>query len=247
MSENGPLHHREIEQRGLVDLYLAGRLDAADEERFEEHYLSCADCLQQLELSQAFRDGLRHAAAEDGLRAATAQRLGLAVRLARAVRSPRVGGLLAAACVVLAVALGLTLARLGSLGSRNADLATQLADARAPQANTPLLALSPERGGATQAPTARFTRPSEAGWIVLSLELHDTTYPAYRAILLGPDGTPLWHGDDLHPDTRGALNLSLYSGALADGDYLVKVDGRTADDTWTPVSRFAFRMQPAAR
>jgi hypothetical protein len=240
------MDHREIEERGLVELYLAGRLDAADEERFEEHYLSCAECLEQLELSQAFRDGLRHAAAEDALRAATAQRLGLAARFARAVRSPRAGALLAAAAVVLAVALGLTLARLGSLGERNADLASQLADARAPQANTPLLALSPERGGAGtgEAPAARLTRPAEPGWVVLSLELGDATRPAYRATLTGPDDVPVWHGDDLHPDGRDALTVSLYTGALADGDHEVRVDGRNADGTWTAVSRFAFRVQP---
>jgi len=236
------MEHREIEERQIVERYLAGRLGGEEEERFEEHYLSCSECLDQLELSQAFRDGIRHAATEDALKTEAAGRLGWAAWLARAARSPRTGGLLAAALIVLVVSLGLTLARLGALRERTSELAGRLAEAHAPQANTLVLPLSPERGAAGEPPSARLRLPAEPGWVVLALELDDAAYPSYRVSLTRADGESLWSGEGLTPAPRDVLTVSLHSSSLDAGDHEVRVEGRAADGALVQVGHFAFRV-----
>jgi len=247
MSEASVMEHREIEERQIVERYLAGRLTAAEEERFEEHYLSCSECLDQLELSQAFRDGLRRAAAEDALKSAAAGRLGVVAWLVRAARSPRTGLLLTAALIVAVLSLGLTLARLGALSERSSELAGRLAEARAPQPNTLVLPLSPERGAPGESPSARLSLPAKPGWIVLALELVDATYPSYRVTLTRPDGETLWTGEGLTPNHRDALTVSLHSSFLAAGDHELRVEGRDPQGNVTLVGRFAFRVLPARR
>jgi hypothetical protein len=240
------MDHPEIEERQVVERYLAGSLGAAEEERFEEHYLSCPQCLEQLELSQAWRDGLRHAAAEDALRSTAAGRLGLAAWLARAARTPRGVRLLAAALVVLTLSLGTTLVGLGVLSQRNSALAGRLAAARAPQPNPLILPLSPERGGADEPPAARLTLPQRPGWIVLSLELERPAYASYRVTLNSPGGETRWRGDGLTPDSRDSLTVALHSTDLSAGDHELRVAGQTADGTTAAVGRFAFRVVPGS-
>ncbi len=49
---------KRIEHEEVVEKYLAGRLDRAEREEFEAHYLSCAKCQEELELVRAIQEKL---------------------------------------------------------------------------------------------------------------------------------------------------------------------------------------------
>jgi hypothetical protein len=102
------MDHDYINEHGVVALYVAGRLSPEERAGFEEHFVDCRQCLEQIELTGELRDGLRQVAKEDAARAGVAQ-LGGAPQVAPALwagpgsRSQR--GLLAYAMVVV-VGLG---------------------------------------------------------------------------------------------------------------------------------------------
>ena len=106
----------------------------------------------------------------------------------------------------------------------------QLAEARRPQSNVPILFLNPERGA--EEPTHRLRLPGSSGWIVLALEIDPPHRPSYRAILRDAKGKEIWRGEGLELNEMETLSLSLPSSLLAPGDYTVEVDGR----------RFTFRI-----
>lgn len=115
-----------------------------------------------------------------------------------------------------------------------ARAAGQLADARRPQGNVPILFLNPERGA--EEPTHRLRLPRTPGWIVLALEIDPPHQPSYRAVLRDAGGRELWRGEGLRLNEMETLSLSLPTTLLAPGDYTLAVEGR----------RFTFRVLPAA-
>jgi len=109
----------------------------------------------------------------------------------------------------------------------------QLAEARRPQGNTPILFLDTERGASE--PSQHFRLPWTPGWVVLSLTVDSPYHPPYGAVLRNAKGKEIWHWEGLRPTDLG-LTLSLHSTLLAPGDYTVTVDGRS----------FPFRVLPPA-
>src|SRR5215213_9386277 len=70
-------------------------------------------------------------------------------------------------------------------------LAREMAADRQPQANLPVVPLTPVRGGAPGAPGApvrNLKLPEKPGWVALWVEPGDTDYPAYRATLRTEQG-----------------------------------------------------------
>jgi hypothetical protein len=95
------MDHTYIESHGLVERYHQGALPPDEEALFEEHFVDCGECMEQLELARGFRKGLRSVAAEDAARAVAAA--GLFAWLARRGRLAQWGMAFAA----LLVAAGL--------------------------------------------------------------------------------------------------------------------------------------------
>jgi anti-sigma factor RsiW len=52
------MDHKEAKENMLVDRYLAGQLGARERRRFEQHYLGCEACVEELELTERLRGGL---------------------------------------------------------------------------------------------------------------------------------------------------------------------------------------------
>ena len=70
------MDHNYIEQEHIVDRYLMGKLSPSEADSFEEHYVSCKQCLDALEVAEIMQRGMKQVAAED--RAASSRpRLGL--------------------------------------------------------------------------------------------------------------------------------------------------------------------------
>ncbi len=84
------MDHAYIESQGLIERYHRGLLPPEEEAAFEEHFVTCADCMEQLELARGFQKGLKAAVAEDVTQAALA-RAGLFAWLARRSRLAQLG------------------------------------------------------------------------------------------------------------------------------------------------------------
>jgi hypothetical protein len=97
------MDHAYIEENGLVESYHRGLLDPQEEARFEEHFASCPQCVEQLELARGFQRGLKAMAAEDLETAQAAVAIGLFAWLARRGRGAQWG--LALGALLLAAAL----------------------------------------------------------------------------------------------------------------------------------------------
>ncbi|MCP4658045.1 MAG: zf-HC2 domain-containing protein, partial [bacterium] len=132
--------HTEIDRHDVVERYVAGKLSADDEARFEEHYLDCPACTQAIEDAERLHRGLAMVAAQD-----------LVVRrsifTAAVLRTGRGAMLAAALLVVLLLPAGLAWQRAGRLDAELAAARRELADERRPRINTPILTLGPSRVG----------------------------------------------------------------------------------------------------
>ncbi len=272
------MDHEHIENDHLTDRYLQGRLTPGEADRFEEHYLSCQECLDRLDRAERLSRGFKRAAAEDAARLVAVRQAGFFAALARLGRSRQAGLAVAALFMVLLLPGILAWREFGRLSgeldrtrealvretarerekpvpvaptvvedrtaiqraeadrqrleqelererSARAGLEKDLAQARQPQTNTPILSLSPERsaGGGAE-PTHQIRLPATPGWIVLSLELDAPDQDRYRVTLLR-GGQEIWRGDGLEPNEMESLSVSLPTTLLSPGDYVVRVEG----------------------
>lgn len=97
------MDHRWIEEQGVAEEYVLGRLAAAEAETFEDHLLVCLECRERVRWTEEIQGSLRAMAAEDRRR--TASGPGLLAWLAghgRPARMVFAAGLL----LVLALAAG---------------------------------------------------------------------------------------------------------------------------------------------
>ena len=60
------MEHSFIEEHNQIDRYVRGAMPVAERTAFEEHFLDCPDCLQQLEVARSLREAIRMAAAGMG-------------------------------------------------------------------------------------------------------------------------------------------------------------------------------------
>lgn len=211
------MKHPEIDERSVVDLYVAGKLSPEEVESFEEHYLDCPQCIRAIEDARRLQDGLRQMAAEDVVTRRTV--LAAASQILRS----RVGAMLTAAALLVGLLpAGLVWQRTVQLDADLEGARRELAEERRPRINTPILALEPTRTG--EQPLQRISLHAEPEWIVLAVELGDTARPRYGARIEADDGTTLWESEGLEPSYRGTLSISLYSSLLPPGDYLLRLD-----------------------
>src|SRR5262249_41843636 len=53
------MDHRQIEDANIPDLYLMDKLEPELRQSFEEHFVSCHECLDRLQATESLRDSLR--------------------------------------------------------------------------------------------------------------------------------------------------------------------------------------------
>jgi hypothetical protein len=135
------LEHTDVDAGDLIRRYRAGRLASAEAEVFEEHYLHCARCLDQLEADAALERSLRVAAAQDA--AAVARPLAVVAWLARLGRSRQAAAIAAVLLVALALPFTWQQHRLAEM-ARERDAARRAAQAAGP-VGAPAAAASRER------------------------------------------------------------------------------------------------------
>jgi len=122
------MNHPDIDEHQVIDRYVMGTLPPEEAERFEEHYLSCPQCLDQLALAESMQRGFKRAAGQDVARLAATRQLALFAWLARLGRS-RQAAVLAMALLVVVVAVlpgSLALRRLGTVDRELAETSRAL-------------------------------------------------------------------------------------------------------------------------
>jgi len=114
------------------------------------------------------------------------------------------------------------------------------------QSETQVFALSVVRGGAPDPsqPVNRITLPPQSKPIILRLELEpDPDLHSYRVAISTTDGRSIWTKDGLKPNSKNALALSFNSSLFKPGDYLLTLEGITAQKRHLPVATYTFRAQ----
>src|SRR5215213_7491680 len=114
------MDHTDIEEQQIAERYVMGTLPAAEAERFEEHYLSCPECLDRLDLAESIERGFKRAAGQDAARLAAARQFALVAWLARLGRSRQMAVLAMALFVLAVLPAGLALRE---IGQRDRELA----------------------------------------------------------------------------------------------------------------------------
>ncbi|MFY9826023.1 MAG: zf-HC2 domain-containing protein [Thermoanaerobaculia bacterium] len=272
------MDHAQIAEADVIDRYLQGKLDPAEATSFEQHYLSCPECLDRLELAERMHGAFKRAASEDAARHVAVRQLAVVAWLARLGRSRQAAVLAMTLVACLAIPGILSFQRVGELdrelsatrkalesekgksagsASLQHELASErqarekataeLAEARQPQGNVPILYFNAERDATAGQPPSHLLHLSpQSRWIVLSLEIDPPHQSSYRVALRGARGQEIWSAGGLQLDAHDSLNLSLPASLLAPGDYHLVVEGQSPGRKPLPAGRFTFRVLPPA-
>jgi Putative zinc-finger len=121
-------------------------------------------------------------------------------------------------------------------------LAREMAADRQPQANLPVVSLTPVRGGPADGPVRTLELPEKPGWVALWVEPGDTGFPSYRATLRKAEGAAVFQASRLALNDLGALLVTVHSTSLRPGRYQLDLDGLPAAGAPVPVGRFPLRI-----
>jgi hypothetical protein len=230
------MEHSFIEQTDVIDRYVRGTMPPAERFEFEEHFLDCQECLEQLEIARSLREGIKVCAAQPSGAAAIRPR-------ASSWFSWRPAAVGAMAILLFSAIPSVVLYRsLNGALERETSKANQLANASLlPPA---VYTLSPTRG----AQAARVIGiPELPRWILLALEMDTSQYHDYRAVLQDGTGQAVWTSDALKADSPDAIGVALPSRILHPGDFVLVVEGRRADGRYDSVTSFPLRAAGLGR
>jgi hypothetical protein len=252
--------HQYIEEHNIVSLYSMGKLPTHDRRRFEEHFMDCTRCLDQIDLVDELRRGLKQVAAEDateaGARASRPAWLAL-LRGWKWVATAAAASVLVTLPVLLSqigrLRNQLESTKLASLGLErrlelqqhaNVALQQQLQERQMP-AGTAVFLMSTMRGAdSSSEPENRITFSSSVPWVTLSIERdHEAEYRDYRATLSDAKGRTVWQQEHLAPAPPAAMGIILPSNLFHTGDYELKLEGVTRDARYFPAAHFRIRAR----
>lgn len=216
----GPLDHDVVTERGLIERYHLGTLSAEEEERFEAHYLDCAQCQEELEAQRSFVRGMKTVAAEDAARSAVG--LGLLAWLVR--RGAGVAWALAALAVVVGALASAHLWRQNErLETRVAELSTGYGPTGpagdglgVPLAGVPVTLLGVLRGEDGAPPVI------DPGGGPYSLAVDagaDPRFASYAVTLVDAAGEVRYERHGLLPNDLEVIQLTLPADFLPPGEY----------------------------
>ena len=264
------MDHSYIADHGLVELYHQGLLPPDEEARFEEHFVACPECTEQLELARGFQRGLKSMVAEDAARTALVQ-AGLFAWLARRGRLAQWGLALAALLVVFVLgvlpvlwlreestSLRQTAAALRERRDREtADLQQRLAESDAKRrelesklaqakpagispGNLAVVLLTAVRGPGEPPATIDLSRTGP----VLALAVDPgaaSHFASYRATLTRA-GATVFRQDGLQPNALETLMITFPASFFTPGEYRLRVEGIQADGTASEIGGYPFRV-----
>ena len=264
------MDHQAIDTGNVAERYVTGRLEPEEAADFEEHYLDCPSCCARVEAAERLQRGLRRLAEEAAVRAPGGSPWSRSPRLALAAAALIAVALIPAWMEIQRLRSDLdatreSLARTktekgstdrleGELQRTRRDLAAEvekrealaqeMAADRQPQANLPVVPLTPVRGGLGEGPVRTLELPEKPGWVAFWVEPGDDSFPAYRATLRKAQGAVVFQASGLALNDLGALLVTVHSTSLAPGSYRLDLDGLPATGAPVPVGRFQLRIEP---
>jgi len=215
------MEHSFIEKNDLIDRYVRGTMPLAERGEFEEHFLDCAECLEQLDLARSFREGIKVAAAQPTAAARPSRSRWFSWRPAAA---------LAAAVLLVSAIPSVVLYR--SL-EREKHRADELANA--PVLPPAVYTLSQTRG-AQVAHTIKIPVPGR--WILLALEADASEYHDYRAVLRDSAGQTVWTSGSLEAAAPDSVGVALPSQVLRPGEFVLALEGRAGKGEYVSMANF---------
>jgi len=245
------MDHNRIEVEDIIGRYLSGKLPAPDQEAFEEHVLTCAECLQAAEVEEALREGVRLVSEEDpslfeDSRAVSSTSLRLQLRWAAA-------GLLALALPlswlffqnrsllnqVVSQELNAEELRtqLAAANTSREDLYNQIALLGQPQAGIPLHYLITPRSSND----LEIVLQSSPVGMLLVVDLLRPRFSGFRLELTSLEDTQIWISPPVQPSSDQTLQVRIPAGFLAAGSYQLRVLGEDGEEL-TLVQSYPFRL-----
>jgi hypothetical protein len=251
------MDHREIEDRNIPDLYLMNKLSNEARLQFEEHFISCPECLSRLEMTEGLRTALKNE---------------LIARPLTTIHSPgrspfrTYGFALAAAAILISLGLlaalafrtwseeqrqsaelknrlAVATASLEQERNKSAQLNAQIAALGQQQGTVPVFPLVITRGGSdTPGSALNSIAVPQTGWIIFILELPDVPQiETYKAVVRDSKGMVLSDVSGLKSTSRDTLAISIVSSLFVPGDYVISLEGLTAG-RYMPVGRYSFHV-----
>lgn len=198
------MDHSEAASGQAVERYLLGEMAEPEAEAFEQHFFECTLCTEELASGALLVENLRASPArEAGRQGAKAVKAGKG--FGQWWRRP-----LFAAPAFATVVLAFTVAY----------QARELARLNQPQALLAYTLKSASRGEGNRVPL----QPG-ASHIALSLDLPNSTFPAYRCSVYDSSGSVRFSVDTAAPRAGVPLNILVPERILAPGSYTLKVFG----------------------
>ena len=217
----------------VVDRYLQGTLSEGEVAEFEERLTWDQELIDELDLAERFRDGLREATGEDSC-TVTADRAGIGGWLSNLFSVPQYA---AAASFALAVTLtaGVLLNPFGAGRSTDGFQAT-------PTEIVPLVVVR----GAPATPVV-----FSAGTQLVLLVDVTGSHASYRVTIRAdqPGASPFWTQDDMLPTYLESLAVSMPGDLLEAGPYLLTIEGASTPDDgekiYEHIQDISFESAPA--
>lgn len=207
------MERQYIRENQVIERYLQGKLSAADEEAFEEAYMTDPELLGEVQLAERLREGFNSLPAEQ--RAATAAPRSGWLELAGSPRYGIAASLVAAAALVTSGALYFEQQGMSAGGM-------SFASASSPRI-VPLLTVR----GASNPNT--IVAPAADELTVLLVDTGLGSYDSYRAVLTRVGGKEeLLRLDGLTPTYEGMVALGLPGRVLTAGNYELRLEGAKA-------------------
>ena len=225
------MQHSQIEEQNLIDRYVRGTMPAAERAEFEEHFVDCAECQEQIEVAKSLRQAVRESIAESAGGWIAGEPVHERRRPASGWRWVAI-----AACAGLLMALGTSTVLL----LQRERARRELASARLSSELAPVvfgLRLSRD----ATAPRD-ITLPGDSRWMIFLAEIDATRYSRYRASVTGSRGEEIWSQDGIRPNSPDSISVAIPSGALHPGTYTLAVSGAQPDGSLIPVARFPLRL-----
>src|SRR5947209_944026 len=263
------MDHTYIEENGLIERYFQGLLPPEEEARFEEHFVACPECTEQLELARGFQRGVKSMVAEDAARATLVQ-LGLFAWLARRGRLAQWGLALAALLVVFVLgvlpvlwvreeskSLRQTAAALQARRDREtADLQKRLAESDAqrreleaklaqpkpagiPPGNLAVVLLTAVRGPGEPPATIDLSRTGPV--LALAVDPGAASHFATYRVTLTRAGATVFRQAGLQPNALETLMITFPASFFTAGEYRLRVEGMNADGRASEIGGYPFR------
>jgi anti-sigma factor RsiW len=211
------MDHSRIEEHNLIDRYVRGTLPVDERAEFEEHFVDCAACQEQIEVAKSLRLAVRESVAE--------------TRVSSGWRWTAI-----AACACLGIALAASSMFLFERQSARSELASLRSSLdRAPV----VFGLSLSRDASE--PRA-VTIPAEPRWMVFLAEIDATRYSRYRAALIGGRGEETWSKEGIEANSPDSISVAVPSAALHPGAFTLVVSGTQSDGSFITVARFPLHL-----